>query len=583
MGTCVVTDGAGFLGRRLLAALVATVAAALIAVPAQAAQVTRNERFTASDGASLQTTLTGEAPLAPRPVIVEFSPYGRDTATFRPGPAYNFLLVQIRGTGDSDGRFDALGPRTQADVAEVLRWACDQPWSSGELGLNGYSASAIAVYNSLHRKLPCVRTAVLKSGTFELYRDLIYPGGVNNFIPAVGVLALIGTPAAVQGLDRLERDPASAAEVIAGLTDAGLGGLMHATLDSWWRKRGFRGDVNELPILMIDGFFDVESRGAFQAFQELRGDGAHLLVVGAHDGAPAGTDGGVGETAAWFDRYLRGAANGVGRHPRVQLWLADGDREDMLAGEFVRVDGDTWPLRGTRWESLALDPAPSGGGRSLNDGTLSLTEPDRRAHQAYPALPSMPFNSDPYNTAIVGPSGINQLATAFPVLTEMTLAEPLGLSYTTQPFRSDVLSAGPASLELRLSSSAPETGIWAVISDVSPDGVAHPVASGRLLNAYPRVNRKRSLRRDGEIVQPYGVYRRKSTAAVGEERLYRVEFWPVGNRFEAGHRLRLHLLGTSAASAPGAPALNTVAVGEGTGSRLLFPVLPGSDLRTALP
>ena len=88
-------------------------------------------RFAASDGVSLQTTLTGEAPLAPRPTIVEFSPYGRGIATFDAGPDYNYLLVQIRGTGDSDGRFDALGPRTQADVAEVLRWACDQPWSDG--------------------------------------------------------------------------------------------------------------------------------------------------------------------------------------------------------------------------------------------------------------------------------------------------------------------------------------------------------------------------------------------------------------------------------------------------------------------
>ena len=55
-----------------------------------------------------------------RPTIVEFSPYGRGTGTFDGGPAYNHLLVQIRGTGDSDGGFDALGPRTQKDVAEVL-------------------------------------------------------------------------------------------------------------------------------------------------------------------------------------------------------------------------------------------------------------------------------------------------------------------------------------------------------------------------------------------------------------------------------------------------------------------------------
>jgi putative CocE/NonD family hydrolase len=327
---------------------------------------------------------------------------------------------------------------------------------------------------------------------------------------------------------------------------------------------------------MIDGFFDVESRGAFQAYQALRGDGAHLVVVGAHDGAPAGTDGGVGETAAWFDHYLRGVANGVERHRRVQLWLADGDREDDLAGKFVRYDAGDWPVPRTRWLALALDAAPSGTARSLNDGSLSPTMPQQVTAQSYPALPSLPSNTDPPNTAILGGSGVNALADAFPPLTDMTLAEPLGLSYTTRPFATDVLSAGPASLELRLASTALETGIWAVLSDVAPDGTPHPVASGRLLSSYPDIDRKRSLRdpRTGAIVQPYGVYDHKTPAAPGEERLYRVEFWPIGNRFKRGHRLRLHILGTSAASLPGAPAVDTVRVGGRGGSRLLFPVLP---------
>src|SRR4051794_36466992 len=121
-------------GMRLIVGLAATLAALAAGAPARAAQTSTEIRFTASDGVSLQTTVTGTAPLAPRPVIVEFSPYGRDSGTYTPGPDYNFLLVQIRGTGDSDGRFDALGNRTQADVAEVLRWACHQPWSDGRLG-----------------------------------------------------------------------------------------------------------------------------------------------------------------------------------------------------------------------------------------------------------------------------------------------------------------------------------------------------------------------------------------------------------------------------------------------------------------
>jgi putative CocE/NonD family hydrolase len=561
---------------RLIVGLAATLVALAASVPAHAAQTRKDIRFTASDGVSLQATVTGEAPLAPRPVIVEFSPYGRGSGTFTPGPAYNFLLIQIRGTGDSDGRFDALGNRTQADVAEVLRWACRQRWSDGNLGLNGFSASAITVYHSLRLALPCVRAAVLKSGTFELYRDLLWPGGVHNLAVGLGVLGLIGTPAAAQSPARVQRDPASTIDTLAGLNDAGMSAFNHSTLDAWWRERSFRGDVNHLPILMIDGFYDVESRGAFQAYQALRRDGAHLMVIGAHDGAPAGTDAGVGEMGGWFDHYVRGLDNGVQRHRRVQLWLADGDREDQLAGKYVRYDATDWPVPHTRWESLALDAARSGTARSLNDGSLGPARSSHVTEQSYPALPSLPSNSDPPNTAILGGSGVNALAGAFPATTDMTLAEPLGLSYTTVPFPADVLSAGPASLEVRLASTAPETAVWAVLSDVSPDATPHPVASGRLLSSYPNIDRERSLRdpRTGAIVQPYGVYDHKSPAGPGQARLYRIEFWPIGNRFKRGHRLRLHILGASAASLPGAPAVNTVQVGGRDGSRLLFPVLP---------
>src|SRR4051794_32236106 len=358
--------------------------------PAAAAPVSQNVRFTAGDGVSLQTTISGEGSLAPRPTIVEFSPYGRNSGTLDAGTSFNYLLVQTRGTGDSDGQFDALGPRTQEDVVEVLRWACRQPWSDGRLGLNGFSASAITIYNSLHRRLPCVKAAVLKSGTWELYRDLLSPGGISNFAPGAGVLALIGAPALAQGGDRLGRDPEAGADTFQGLLNAGLSDLQHPTLDSWWRRRSFRGDVNHLPILMIDGFFDVESRGAFQAYQALRRDGAHLVVVGAHDGAPKGTDAGVGEMAAWFDRYARGLRNGVERHPRVQLWLADGDREDDLGGRFVRYDASDWPVPRTRWRSLWLSPAPSGTAHSLNDGSLGTAKPARSTEQSYPSVPSMP-------------------------------------------------------------------------------------------------------------------------------------------------------------------------------------------------
>jgi predicted acyl esterase len=545
--------------RRLV---VAAALLAVTAVPARAASV--DLPFTASDGVRLATTISGAAPLTARPTIVEFSPYGRNSGTFAPSAAYNFLLVQIRGTGDSDGQFDALGPRTQQDVAEVLRWACGQSWSNGSLALNGFSASAITIYNSLHLQLPCVKAAVLKSGTFELYRDLIYPGAINNLVPDAGVMGLIGAPALEQAPSRLQRAPASGLDTLSGLLGTGVSALTHDTLDSYWRQRGFQGDVNHLPILMIDGFFDVESRGAFQAYQALRGDGARLEVIGAHDSSPKGTDGGVADMQAWFDHYLRGAA--LPDQPRVRLWMSDGDREDDLAGDFVRYDGADWPVPGTTWQTLHL-----GAG-----GTLTTTRPKRSASESYPQVSSFALNSDPYNTAIAGSAGLNALTTAFPVLSDMTVAEQLGRSYTTAPLKAPLLSAGPAAVDLRLASTAPQTNIWVVISDVWPNGTPHPIAAGRLNSDFPKVDRDRSLRdpRTGAIVQPYGRFDQRDPATIGRARTYHVEIWPIGNRFRTGHRIRLTVLGSSDASEPSAPALDTITVGGRRGSRLLLPVLP---------
>jgi uncharacterized protein len=557
---------------------------ALVAVPAQAAQTTENVRVQASDGVELAVTVTGETPLTARPTVVEFSPYGRASGTYAPPPEYNSALVQIRGTGDSDGSFDALGPRTQQDVSEMLGWACNQPWSDGNLAVNGFSASAITIYNSLHLPMPCVKAMLLKSGTFELYRDLLVPGGINNLAPGLGVEALIGAPALMQGADRLQRKPESSLDVIKGLVGAGLDEISHPTLDDWWRERGYRGDVNHIPALLVDGFFDVESRGAFEGFGALKADGAHLLVLAGHDGTPAGTDGGYAKQTAWLDHYLRGADNGVDTGDRVEVNYADGDREDFTGGKLLTTSGSDWPLPGTNWQPLALDATRSGSALSANDGSLSLHRAGAVTPQSYLALPSLFTATDVPTTALIGAAGFNQLANAVPILTESTISGALGLTYTTPKLGSDVTAIGPAGLDVTLSSTAPETGIWAVISDVDEAGAPHPLTVGRLSTAYPGVDLAKSrVDGSGDVVQPYGDYSNRDPAPLGTARSYHVEFWPIGNRFRAGHRIRLDIVGQSLLSLPGIPAVNTIDVGGPNGARLLFPQAPGSSLAAALP
>ena len=103
------------------------------------------------------------------------------------------------------------------------------------------------------------------------------------------------------------------------------------------------------------------------------------------------------------------------------------------------------------------------------------------------------------------------------------------------------------------------------------------MATGRLLSAYPNVIAAKSLRdHQGDIVEPYGNYSRKSDTPPGTSRTYQIELWPIGNRFKQGHRIRLVILGASAASMPAAPALNTIKLGGPNASKLLLPVLPAA-------
>lgn len=571
------------MGLRTLTRLVLlpTLAIAGLAVPPGSAgadepdPVVVQQRFTTSDGVQLQTTLTSAGPVTAKPTVVEFSPYGRDSQTLDVSAHYNFLLVQVRGTGDSDGSFDALGPRTQEDVVEVLDWACDQSFSDGRLALNGFSASAIMLYNSWHQELPCVEAAILRSGTFELYRDLLVPGGVLNLVPGAGVLALIGAPALFQGPDRLQRDPASSLDVLGGLFASGTSVLAHPTLDDWWRQRGWRGDANDIPVLMVNGFYDVESRGAFQAFRALRADGAHLVMEGGHDGVPAGTDGGAAEAAAWLDHFVRGVDNGIEDTPRVSLTLAQGSRASYLAGSHVTVTADDWPVPGTQWTELALAP-----GR-----TLATTPPATRTLASYLTLPSLPTVTDVPNIALLEAAGVNALTGALPLLVRTDLASIDGLTgqtFTTAPLAADADLAGPVALDVALSTTTPGSAIWAVLSDVAPDGSSHPLTVGRLSTNHPGIDAAKSLvDQHGRVVQPYGDYTHSAPAAPAAFRLYQLELWPVGNRFRAGHRIRVQLVGTSLASPLALPALHVMRIGGADGARLRVPVLPGSALSFA--
>jgi len=542
------------------------------------AVVTQSLSFATSSGVVLHATVGGYGSLAGRPLIVEDSPYSPDVRSLAwVGQDFNFLELQWRGTGLSQGSLDAAGPLDQSDLSQFLGWACNQPWSNGRLGLYGFSASAVVAYNAMHLPLPCVKAAALMAGTTDLYRDLLYIGGVLNSAAGAVVEATIGGTTLTGGATRVGTDPGSVPASAAGFFSTPIDVLGHPTEDGYWDQRAFQGDASHVPVLADTSFYDVEPSGPFAAFEATRRYGSHLLVCGAHDGFPTGTPGPFPQYLNWFEHYLVGQPLTPANQAVVSVCVGNGSREQFLAGDLTRVTAPGWPLAGTQWSSLYLSAASTGSVRSLNDGSLALQTPAGQVNQPYPFAPSPATETDLHNIATVAGSGLDQAAGMAPAITDMQLSDPTSLTYTSPPLTKALTAVGPGSVDVFMSSSQPVTDIYAVIADVWPNGTAYPVATGALRTAFPNVDAARSLvDAKGDIVDPFNLYSSQTPAPLGATREYHVEILPMGNTFAVGHRLRLYVLGTPFDQMPAPPGIDIVSLGGGTASRLLLPSLNGA-------
>jgi hypothetical protein len=565
----------------LSVALIFTAGPSAFAAPAAETQsasatptlVTQSLSFTAADGTVLHASVAGFGNLDPRPLIVEDSPYAPAASTLSwAGSQFNLVELQWRGTGLSGGSLDSTGTEDQTDLSQFLGWACIQSWSNGSIGLYGFSASAILVYNAMHLTLPCVKTSALMAGTSDLYRDLLNIGGIPNIAAGIFVEAAIGAETLANGLTRLEQEPSTIPAAAMGYVSSGLQVLTNPTEDAFWQERTFQGDLDQIPILADTSFYDVEPDGPFAAFNATKQYGSHLLVYGAHDGFPAGLPGPFPQYQNWFDHYLLGQPLSADNEPVVSAYVGNGSRAQFLAGNVTHLTGTTWPLDGTGWTDLFLSSSHDSSVTSLNDGSLSA-QPAGAASQSYPFLPSEVTETDLHNTALVD-SELDSMGQALPELNDMALSNLTSLTYTSPRLLQPFTMVGPGAVDIKLSSLEPVTDVYAVVADVAPDGTAYPVATGALRTSFPNILPSCSLRdAQGRVVDPCNDYTAMSSAAPGTARTYQVELLPTGNVFSAGSRIRLYILGTPLDQIPSLPGVNTVSLGGTGGSQLLLPGL----------
>ncbi|MFJ9631856.1 CocE/NonD family hydrolase [Streptomyces sp. NPDC101175] len=510
-----------------------------------------------SDGA-----LGGEDPPAPETAAEVFTRGG-----------YRVVRQDCRGRGDSEGTFvKYLNEAT--DGYDTVEWIAEQPWCDGRVATMGvsYSAHAQAALASLGA--PHLAAMFLDSGGFaSAYEAGTRMGGAFELKQATWAFhrakvseTVRADPALRATLDSEDlaawftrmpwRRGASPLRFVPEYEDYLLEQWEHGSFGPYWQQpgiyaRGYYDAFPDVPSLHMSSWYDPYVRTATENFRELgrKKDSPAYLVLGpwthgrrsdsfAGDvdfGPAARLDGSLAENYAamrlsWLDAHL--APRGMAEPPPAVRYFLMGGGSGRRTVE-GRLDhggrwytAGSWPPEDTGIRTLALGAAGTLSERAPQD-PVPFLEYDFDPRDPVPTLGGQVTSGEP----VMSGGAFHQHPDArFFGASEPHLpldSRPDVLVFQTPPLTEDLAVAGPISVRLTVSSSAPDTDFTIKLVDVHPPSEDYPQGFAMNLTDGILRCRYRNSFSDPEPMVP------------GEPYEITVEAPDIANLFLAGHRVRL--------------------------------------------
>ncbi len=495
---------------------------------------------------------------------------------------YRFASVDIRGTGASFGAEYGDSWLAGQDMAAVIDWICEQPWSSGRVGMVGISYEGMMqFFTAAHRPegltciapqypgLPhCYVDGGLAISSFARVWERLHKG-ISENEPAAPVDGSVGeqlqaeaeserSPDRYRWVETFsEMDPRDVTRMSSfdGLNrrrprpDLGLGEVASGWFDSCDL-------INEsgVPTYIVTGWWDLTFPGyLIDAFNRL--DVPKKLIVGPWNHG----QGGDPELRRWFDYWLKDIDNGVMDEPPVHY-------------------AATEPSGATTWKSASRLPLPEARYRS------HWLTPDRKLSEAFPAEAEV-VEYEVNHDVSLGPMTRHSyyVDDMFINTTDLNARAEQCLSFTTEPLSEDIEVTGWPALELELSTDSDRGAIVVTLEQISADGGAAYLSEGFLNFAYRRLGND-----PGGHEGPYWhSWSKRDLAPVvpGQAMDIQVEMYPVSCIIRSGERLRLTIAAADADNlvvpTQGDEATLTVALGGERASRLILPIVNESVVPTA--
>jgi putative CocE/NonD family hydrolase len=472
---------------------------------------------------------------------------------------YAVVNADVRGTGASFGQWYIPYSRQESrDLGFLSRWIARQPWSNGSVVMTGNSYPGTTPLMATAYGAPAIKAIAPKFSDFDMYTDLLWPGGVvaEDLIVTWGRL--------VRALDLNEpEEPSDASSRLMGVRpidgpdgerllakaiaehrlsdwsfdkaareitfrDQGSNHLHGLTIDEGnVSKLGARIEATGVPIFGWGSWLDSGiAQGLLNRFMTLRNPQVTIIGPWTHGARenvnvfdPRATlDPPRSVQDQWVYCFLNRAVE-MPNDTRLVHRLVY-----YTMGENRWKSTDVWPLPGTRQRKFYLDS-----GNKLSDDA-----PADKALDRY----SVDFE------ATTAPANRWATQAGGPRIDygDRAAADARLLTYTSSPLTQALEITGQPVVTLNLMSNRTDGNFIVYLEDVSPEGRVTYLTEGELRGVHRKLSTAPAPYR---TTYPYRSYLTKDAALLEPGKLAVLVFQlqATSVRLEAGHRLRLALAG----------------------------------------
>jgi hypothetical protein len=438
---------------------------------------------------------------------------------------YAIVNVDERGVFMSGGDLDFFGPQMAKDGYDVVEFIAHEDWSNGKVALAGAMWDAMTQWTIAAERPPHLAAIAPWDAGDNIYRDEFVRDGIQREASTV-------TPKA-PGMGLVE--------------DMGVMAYKYPLMNAYWESKIPDLGKIDIPTYLEISYTTQHTRGGIEAFNQLASKNKWLWVRNSQEYTDMYEPRVRADMKRFFDRYLKGAANGWEKTPRVRLAVIDPGGADVVD----RAE-DELPLARQQERAFYLD---------AETGRLATTPAQKESKISYP--------SD----------------------------DNKGKAVFTIPFDKETEITGFIKLRLWVEAeTASDMDLFATVSKLDAGGKPltqknseHPYweSDGRL-----RVSERQLDQKASTPLQPVHTHRVIEPLKPGEIVPVEIQIWPMGMIFHPGQQLQLVIAGYDL-SAPGRghdrpiphaqnKGIHIIHTGGKYDSYLLAPVIPPKASRSII-